>query len=33
MIGHAAYGLFGNDDRWRAFDLRGTDLLGRLGRR
>ena len=25
--------VFGNDDRWRTFDLRGTDLLARLGRR
>jgi hypothetical protein len=33
VIGHASFGLFGNDDRWRAFDLRGTDLLARLGRR
>lgn len=31
MIGHAAYGVFGNDDRWRAFDLRGTKLLATLG--
>jgi hypothetical protein len=33
MIGHASFGVFGNDDRWRSFDLRGTDLLARLGRR
>ena len=31
VIGHAAYGVFGNDDRWRAFDLRGTKLLATLG--
>jgi hypothetical protein len=32
VIGHASFGVFGNDDRWRAFDLRGTELLATLGR-
>jgi len=31
VIGHASFGLFGNDDKWRAFDLHGTDVLRRMG--
>jgi hypothetical protein len=30
VVGHAAYGLFG-DGSWPAFDLRGTDVLTRMG--
>ena len=30
MIGHASYGLFG-DGTWKPFDMRGTDILNRMG--
>jgi hypothetical protein len=30
MIGHAAYGLFG-DGTWKPFDMRATDILTRMG--
>jgi hypothetical protein len=31
VIGHCAYGIWGNDAMWKAFDLRGTDILTRMG--
>jgi hypothetical protein len=32
VIGHAAYGLFGSlDARWKAFEMKGTDILTRMG--
>ncbi len=31
MKGHAAYGVFDNDQKWKAFDLRATDVLTRMG--
>ena len=31
MKGHAAYGVFDNDQKWKAFDLRATDILTRMG--
>jgi hypothetical protein len=32
VIGHAAYGLFGGlDQRWKAFEMKGTDILTRMG--
>ncbi|HZR00420.1 MAG TPA: hypothetical protein VFC93_16580 [Chloroflexota bacterium] len=31
VIGHASFGLFGDDEKWRAFDLHGTEVLARMG--